>query len=389
VNGHTTPTDKGFDGCSGTHRTLGPAGDGRKRRADGDYEQAAVRVSLGAVVWFYMGTLVYPEQFVEIVSPYWINVFGLSYVAISMAILLSIHVWPANSPRRRIIAMVIDTGAISFCLYAGNELTAPLAIAYLWVIIGNGLRFGHRYVYLAALLGISGFGVVYRESWFWQEHGTFSATIVIMLLVAPAYMAILLQRLQSVMGQLSWQATHDALTGLYNRREFERRLQAILTRQDWTGEREHVVIFIDLDGFKAVNDTYGHATGDQVLRQISGILGGQLREGDTLARLGGDEFAAIAVDVTLKGGHEIAERIRQAVKHCRSTADGASFRLGASVGIVHFPAGQGHDLHALMNSADSACYEAKRGGRDRVEVAKPNALPGFHPHAIEPVSLAT
>jgi len=374
---------------SGIHRILRLARIGRNRRADGEYEQAAVRVSLGVIAWVYMGTFVYPEQAVETAWPYWINVLGVSYVAISLAILLSIHGWTASSPPRRITALVIDTCAISFCLCSGNELTAPLAAAYLWMTIGNGLRFGHRYVYLAALLSISGFGFVYSVSPFWRSHGAFSATIVLMLLVVPAYLALLLQRLQSAIGQLSWQATHDALTGLYNRREFERRLQALLAPQDRLDAREHVVMFIDLDGFKSVNDTYGHATGDQVLRQISGLLGGQLREGDTLARLGGDEFAAIAVDATLQGGREIAERIRQAVKRCRSTADGASFRLGASVGIVHVSEGQGHDLRALMNSADSACYEAKRGGRDRVEVAKPNALPGFLSHAIDPVRQAT
>ena len=92
---------------------------------------------------------------------------------------------------------------------------------------------------------------------------------------------------------LSWQATHDALTGLANRREFEFRLEQVLQQVARQQNGRHALMFLDLDQFKLVNDTCGHAAGDELLRHICALLQSDLREGDTLARLGGDEFGIL------------------------------------------------------------------------------------------------
>ena len=170
--------------------------------------------------------------------------------------------------------------------------------------------------------------------------------------------------------ELTHQATHDALTGAPNRREFERRLGELLKQPAEPG-REHVVCFLDLDQFKVVNDTCGHVAGDELLRQVTALIRGLLRAGDTLARLGGDEFGLILQACPLEHALRIAEKIREAIADFRFAWEGKSFAIGVSIGVVPTDVA-GHDLGALLAAADSACYAAKDGGRNRVHVFQPN-----------------
>jgi diguanylate cyclase (GGDEF)-like protein len=120
---------------------------------------------------------------------------------------------------------------------------------------------------------------------------------------------------------LSWQATHDALTGLANRREFEYRLEQALhnlTRQSG----RHALMFLDLDQFKLVNDTCGHAAGDELLRHICALLQSCLREGDTLARFGGDEFGILLENCGLEAAEKIAEGCARPCRTCTSSGRG-------------------------------------------------------------------
>ncbi len=166
-------------------------------------------------------------------------------------------------------------------------------------------------------------------------------------------------------GRINHQATHDALTDLMNRREFERQLTATL---DGEGPQSHghVLLFIDLDQFKIVNDTAGHAAGDKLLKQVSGLLKGCLRSSDQLARMGGDEFAVLLRDCPIEPGIRVAEALRQIVADIRFDWEGSLFRIGASIGLVHFEAGAA--LSQLLSEADSACYLAKDKGRNRIYV---------------------
>ncbi|MBC3955311.1 EAL domain-containing protein [Pseudomonas triticifolii] len=165
---------------------------------------------------------------------------------------------------------------------------------------------------------------------------------------------------------LSWQAAHDALTGLLNRGEFERRLQQVLNKGDM-GCASHCLLFLDLDQFKLVNDTSGHAAGDELLRHICRALPQGLRDGDTLARLGGDEFGVLLTDCPANKAHEIAEILRQIVQDLHFMWKGRPFVTTVSIGVVHLgdaPA----TLEASLCAADMACYMAKEKGRNRVQV---------------------
>ena len=168
--------------------------------------------------------------------------------------------------------------------------------------------------------------------------------------------------------QLSYQASHDALTGLINRREFERRLSLALAGARENG-RHHAMLYLDLDQFKLVNDTSGHAAGDELMRQVSLVLGERLREGDTLARLGGDEFGVLLENCLPAHAMRIAQGLRETVHDLHFVWQDRSFSIGVSVGLVNI--GDTLTLAGVMSAGDAACYMAKEKGRNRVHLYHP------------------
>ena len=169
--------------------------------------------------------------------------------------------------------------------------------------------------------------------------------------------------------RLSNLASHDALTGLLNRREFEQRVRTIVERRD-PDEGQHAVLYLDLDQFKVVNDTSGHAAGDELLRQVGALLRPRLREGDVLARLGGDEFGVLLPHCPPAPALRIAEALRKAIVDFRFAWKNRSFTIGVSIGLVNLAEGP-HTLASALSAADAACYLAKDKGRNRVQVYRP------------------
>jgi diguanylate cyclase (GGDEF)-like protein/PAS domain S-box-containing protein len=166
--------------------------------------------------------------------------------------------------------------------------------------------------------------------------------------------------------EMSHRATHDALTGLVNRAEFELRLSRLLAGLTLEGSA-HVLMFIDLDEFKVVNDACGHSAGDQLLRQLSVLLQGCMRGRDTLARLGGDEFGVLLENCGIEQGQMIAQKICDQMETYRFAHDGRRYRIGTSIGIVPVDLRWGSSA-AVMQAADSCCYAAKDAGRNRVHL---------------------
>jgi diguanylate cyclase (GGDEF)-like protein/PAS domain S-box-containing protein len=177
-------------------------------------------------------------------------------------------------------------------------------------------------------------------------------------------------QLRAMSQQLLWQASHDALTGLVNRREFERRLTELIETAG-TQRREHALLYMDLDNFKAVNDSCGHSAGDELLRQLTAIMLTRMRGSDTLARLGGDEFGALLEACPMDQALRIANALRETVREFRFVWEGKTFSVGVSAGLVPIDAASGDVNHVLAN-ADATCYEAKNRGRDRVQVYRPD-----------------
>ncbi len=170
--------------------------------------------------------------------------------------------------------------------------------------------------------------------------------------------------------KVAFHASHDPLTGLLNRLEFENRLKLALHTAE-NQSRHHVVMYIDLDQFKIVNDTCGHAAGDRLLRQVSTLLKQQVREGDSIARLGGDEFGVLLENCPMQDAIRIAEELRQCIIQFRFVNDDRSFTIGASVGVVQVSDGF-LNLTEILGAADAACYVAKQKGRNRVQYYRPH-----------------
>ncbi|MDH5546722.1 MAG: EAL domain-containing protein [Gammaproteobacteria bacterium] len=167
----------------------------------------------------------------------------------------------------------------------------------------------------------------------------------------------------------SYQASHDALTGLINRREFEKRVNNALDLSRSDGS-SHVLLYIDLDQFKIVNDTCGHVAGDMLLRQLSSLLQERVRQHDTLARLGGDEFGILFEYCNMGAAIKIAELLLDTAREFRFKWENKLFSIGASIGAIEFTAQTG-DYFYILSAADSACYSAKDQGRNRIQVFKP------------------
>jgi len=167
------------------------------------------------------------------------------------------------------------------------------------------------------------------------------------------------------------QASHDPLTGLFNRFEFERHLSNAIERAHRNGST-HVLMYLDLDRFKVVNDSCGHACGDDLLRQLAALMRAQLRHSDTLARLGGDEFAVLLENCTAADGERLAESIRDAISRFRFAFRHRSFSLGMSIGVINLNQTVS-DVADALSAADAACYLAKQNGRNRVQVYQEHA----------------
>ena len=175
---------------------------------------------------------------------------------------------------------------------------------------------------------------------------------------------------------LSWQASHDALTGLINRREFDNRLHAALLSAQ-RGEGSYALLYIDLDQFKVVNDTCGHPAGDRLLRDVTGLLHSRVRASDTIARLGGDEFGVLLEGCTLEQATRIAEGVRQAIRDFRFAWGTSTLSVGASIGIVQIRADT-ENVANVMSAADIACYAAKDAGRNRIHVYEADGVSARH-----------
>lgn len=175
--------------------------------------------------------------------------------------------------------------------------------------------------------------------------------------------------LQEEQRRLTHSANHDALTGLPNRSAFAREL-AEASRQASNGDRKHALCFIDLDRFKPVNDTAGHAAGDELLKKVATVIRSSCRAHDFAARIGGDEFVVLLSDCSVENARLVGQKIADSIAGIRFEWNGAAYSIGASVGIAPI---DGRSEHDALEAADAACYAAKAGGRGRVALSASRA----------------
>ncbi len=200
-----------------------------------------------------------------------------------------------------------------------------------------------------------------------------SGSGLLITLALAGILGVLMQRDRHVTGiveertqELAHQAAHDPLTGLINRREFDRRLTEAISNCQVEGEN-HALLYLDLDQFKVVNDSCGHAAGDEMLKQLAKKLRDTVRNADVLARLGGDEFGLLLSGCRPGTETEPVNKILESIRSSRFVWSGRTFAIGASVGVVHLHRNTETAAIAL-SQADAACYIAKERGRNRYHV---------------------
>lgn len=334
-------------------------------RADAEHIQAAIRIAIvsAAMVYFhsdYFAANSNNEEHVTLAHWAVSIAFGIT---IALAIALVIE--PRVSIARRIIGMIHDVAAISAALFLGEASATAVAAIYLWVTLGNGFRYGTRYLYGCTALSIAGFGSVCWFSDYWHRQETLSLNILILLAVVPPYVGRLLTSLHKAKAQLKHQASVDGLTGLLNRSELEQSIEAILARQ----HDGHFLLFCDLDHFKTLNDLAGHAAGDKLLVDIGRAIEACVRSDDLTARLGGDEFCVFIKKCPPQKAREIAENIRNTVSEYRLAWGSEYFSVGISIGVA--PSSAAKDIGSLFRLADAGCYAAKNAGRNQVHIVDP------------------
>jgi len=175
---------------------------------------------------------------------------------------------------------------------------------------------------------------------------------------------------RALTARLEHQATHDPLTGLTNRREFEARVTTAIEDHRARGT-EYALLYLDLDQFKVINDTCGHAAGDGLIRKIAWLINDRLRSTDVLARLGGDEFGALLRDIREEDAVALAEGIRRRIAELRYEWEGRIFAVNSSIGVIVLD----NTLATVgdtLSAADQACYLAKDNGRNRVQLYRPD-----------------
>jgi len=164
---------------------------------------------------------------------------------------------------------------------------------------------------------------------------------------------------------LKWLAITDPLTGLYNRRYFMEQLEQEFKRSR-RYERDISLLMIDIDFFKRINDTFGHQTGDLVLRKISSIIESQLRDADLAFRFGGEEFMVILPETALQDASNVAERMRTEIMHSYYHHDESEFNVTVSIGIISVKCNQVESIDSLIKKVDDNLYMAKRSGRNQI-----------------------
>lgn len=336
------------------------------QRRDGEHVQSLVRLAVvaAAVVYLYAlsasdGAVPRPENLqlgrhVALVS-----------LVVSFGLFFALVARPSVSPARRLVGITHDVAFLSCAMYLGEAGSAPFAALYLLVTLGNGFRYGVRYLLYAATLSVAAFAAIYLSSDFWQREWTLTFNIFMVLTLVPFYVARLLATLHDTKEQLRKQAAHDSLTGVLSRAELEARVTDVLARE----AGNHALLFCDLDLFKRVNDVAGHAAGDKLLADISAIISRSIRAGDYCGRTGGDEFCVLLRGCPLEKAREIAEQIRSKVAGYRLAWGHEYFSVGISIGVA--PTSAVADATSLFRLADAACYAAKNSGRNKIHIVDP------------------
>ena len=288
---------------------------------------------------------------------------------------LILHSYIKRNPEivlwRRGASIVADASIVCYGMYLTGPFSGVFYPILLWVVIGNGLRFGAQCLYFALAVSVVGFTLTTVFTPFLWSQLPIAIGMFIGLLLLPLFFAMLLhelkashRELKAQIKQTSYAASHDMLTGLPNRLMFIETMQSAI-HDAKENNTQLALVFIDLDDFKAINDNCGHATGDELLKEVARRIQAKLRNTDTVARLGGDEFVVLFTEViSPEAAMHSAQRLLHIFGEPYEIDDHRIFAAG-SVGLSLFPE-HGEDIDTLIHHADTAMYKVKRKGGNHV-----------------------
>jgi len=338
-----------------------------KNRTDTEHEQGLLRVIIITAAIAY-GYYCYRFYASDKENHYIALIAGTGFLLFSFILLAHIVIFPVASPVRRVVGMLTDLTSVSIIMHLEGEYGAILSFIYLWVCVGNGLRYGTRYLYAGMAVSITAYITMVATTPYWREQIFAAAGFLICLIVLPLFYSVLLKKNEKTHEELSLLAeklrniaNHDTLTGLPNRHSFHETLEQMLVAAE-SDKSNLAIMFIDLDGFKPINDTYGHSCGDEVLIATSSRLKHSLRKGDFIARLGGDEFVLLLTNISKEEVHVVARKI-VAIVATPIVTDCATMKVTSSLGIAFFP-DNAQTVKALLARADAAMYKSKRTGKN-------------------------
>lgn len=297
----------------------------------------------------------------------WVSLRTVTVVMSIYGIEILFFMWHAtrvpHAPWRQRLTMWVDIAAASFAVLADSTLSSPGFLVYLMVILGNGMRYGLQ-LFRQAVIGTLSAAILIVSLRLGEFLDFFSVSALFFLVfftIIVVYSYSLTARIERARAKISHERNIDALTGLLNRRALTERAAHLFHSPGADGD-DFVVLFADLDGFKAVNDTHGHHVGDRVLAAVAGRILDIVRDMDLVARYGGDEFLLILPHTTTEGGERVARRVREAID---DWVRENSIDFGVSIGIGRYP-DHGADLESVIASVDKAMYRSKavhgRGG---------------------------
>ena len=318
----------------------------------------------------------------------WVSWWGALAVTGGLAIFLLLRSglalqWrdPSLTQLQTRFALVCSATAYVVAGQARGIVPVMLPLLLLFGVFGLTPRKMLGNMTYALVLFAAGFSTVVwlDEPWRVPALEAAYASLIVLVLVGGTFLAIRLQKIRAqlkqqkqeltqALAQIQQLATHDDLTGLPNRRHMMGLLDCQYLRSQ-RDTRPWMVALIDIDFFKLVNDTHGHAAGDQVLQDFAATVCEAVRGPDTLARWGGEEFLLLLQDTQPSAARSVLERARQAVQDRTVWVQGQPVRVTASIGVATYTSGE--TVAQLLEKADQALYRAKAEGRNRVVEAEP------------------
>lgn len=345
-------------------------------RSDSEHKQAILRLSIVFLAMIY-AIAVYTVQ--GGMTYEGIILISLSLV-ISSLVFVHIVVKPSKNPTRRVAGIFHDNIFTTLFLSSVGIHGALVLFVYPFITIGNGFRFGVKYLAFCGAMGTACMVYLLLFNSSWQTEAILGYGVVLININVTLYTGLLLKKLQQTQNKLEVMATHDALTGLPNRAYFMEKLESTFhTNIEEKGDI--VCIYFDLDGFKNVNDIHGHKTGDNLLQSVAENVKKVIRSTDTFARLGGDEFTMLLDKKTsISDAIKLSQRIIGAIESIKHL-NGKDIKVSCSIGIAHLPSAcevSPLSPEELLKIADEAMYKAKKGGKGRFELVN-----------IEPIQFGT